>query len=150
MQTMPKERLIRRILVPTDFSPHSERAAAYAALFAKTFGATIDLLHITEPFPYSVTDTMTIIDHGEALKTIATALLKNAQTQIEEKGVTVQGHLARGVPYQQILERCREGKIDLIVMGTHGRTGMSHLLLGSVTEKVVHLAPCPVLTVTAK
>ncbi|TAK09255.1 MAG: universal stress protein [Candidatus Manganitrophaceae bacterium] len=145
----PKQ-TIRKILVPTDFSSHSERAAEYALMLAAKFEATIDLLHVVEPFPYSVTDTMTIINHGEALKTIAASLLDNARAQLEQKGMKAESHLASGAPDQEIVDWARDHAIDLIVMGTHGRTGVRHLLLGSVAEKVVHLSPCPVLTVTAE
>lgn len=149
MKKTPARKSIKKILVPTDFSPHSERAADYAAMLAAGFQAKIDLLHVIEPFPYSVTDTMTVINHGEALKTIAVSLLDNARARLAQNGATVESHLTRGVPYQEILDRAREKKVDLIVMGTHGRTGVRHLLLGSVAEKVIHLAPCPVLTMTA-
>lgn len=145
----PREQLIQRILVPTDFSPHSEHAADYAAMLADGFQAKIDLLHVIEPFPYSVTDTLTVINHGEALKTIASSLLDNARTRLEQSGATVDGHLTRGVPYEEILDWARKKRVDLIVMGTRGRTGVGHFLLGSVADRVVHLAPCPVLTMTA-
>lgn len=140
---------IRKILVPTDFSPHSERAADYAAMLADGFQAEIVLLHVIEPFPYSVTDTMTVINHGEALKTIASSLLENARAKLEQSGATVEAHLTRGVPYEEILAWAGKKKADLIVMGTRGRTGVGHFLLGSVADRVVHLAPCPVLTMTA-
>ncbi|MCG3116968.1 MAG: universal stress protein [Candidatus Manganitrophus sp. SA1] len=140
---------IRKILVPTDFSPHSEQAADYAAMLADGFQAEIVLLHVVEPFPYSVTDTMTVINHGEALKTIASSLLENARAKLEQNGATVEAHLTRGVPYEEILAWAGKKKIDLIVMGTRGRTGVGHFLLGSVADRVVHLAPCPVLTMTA-
>lgn len=141
---------IRKILVPTDFSPHSERAADYAAMLADGFQAKIDLLHVIEPFPYSVTDTGTVISHGEALKTIAASLLENARAKLAQRGATVEAHLTQGVPYEEILNWAGKKKVDLIVMGTRGRTGVGHFLLGSVADRVVHLAPCPVLTMTAK
>src|SRR5581483_3315224 len=105
---------------------------------AAPFVATIDLLHVIEPFPYSVTDTMTIVNHGEALKTIATSLLENARAQLEQKGMKTEGHLVSGTPYEEIICWARDHAVDLIVMGTHGRSGVGHLLLGSVAEKVIH------------
>lgn len=141
---------IKKILVPTDFSPHSERAADYASMLAAGFQAKIDLLHVIEPFPYSVTDTMTVISHGEALKTIASSLLDNARAKLAQNGATVEAHLTQGVPHEEILDWARTKKVDLIVMGTRGRTGVGHFLLGSVADRVVHLSPCPVLTMTAK
>lgn len=149
MKKLSTGRTIRKILVPTDFSPHSERAADYAAMLADRFHAEIVLLHVVEPFPYSVTDTMTVINHGKALKTIAASLIENARAKLEQSGATVEAHLTQGVPHEEILRWAGKKKIDLIVMGTRGRTGVGHFLLGSVADRVVHLAPCPVLTMTA-
>lgn len=150
MSKRSARQFIRRILVPTDFSSHSEQAADYAAMLADGFQARIDLLHVIEPFPYSVTDTGTVISHVEALKTVADSLLENARAKLEQNGAAVEAHLTRGVPYEEILDWAGKKKVDLIVMGTRGRTGVGHFLLGSVADRIVHLAPCPVLTMTAK
>jgi universal stress protein A len=138
---------IKKILVPTDFSAPSRRAMDYAAVLAKESGAEILLLHVIESLPYSVTDTLHVVDHRRALEKTAGALLENLRSELAEKELAVKTHLASGTAYDKILKSSRREKADLIVMGTHGRTGMSHLLLGSVAEKVVRLAACPVLTV---
>ena len=138
---------IKKILVPTDFSAPSRRAMDYAAVLAKESGAEILLLHVIESLPYSVTDTLHVIDHRRALEKTAGALLENLRDELGEKELAVKSRLASGAAYGEILKAARREKTDLIVMGTHGRTGMSHLLLGSVAEKVVRLAACPVLTV---
>lgn len=138
---------IRKIMVPTDFSSYSDWAMQYAAMIAKVFKARILLVHVIEPFTYSVTDTLKVVDHFVALKTIAEPLLDNARKRLVKKGLTVETDLLDGVPYRELLQKSRQAGVDMIVMGTHGRTGVEHFLLGSVAEKVVRLSPCPVLTV---
>ena len=138
---------IRTILVPVDFTEFSNRAADYAAMIARRFGAKIQLVHVIEQFTYSVTDTIQVVDHYSALRTIAQPLMDTLKNRLGRKGVKVDGLVTRGNPAFQIVEQARKNRSDLIVMGTHGRTGVQHLLLGSVAERVVRLATCPVLTV---
>jgi nucleotide-binding universal stress UspA family protein len=138
---------IRKILVPTDFSPHSDQAMQYAAMIARAFKARILLVHVIEPLTYSITDTLQVTDHFVALKTIARPLLETARKRFQKEGLSVETDLLTGIPYRQILNKARRIGVDMIVMGTHGRTGVEHFLLGSVAEKVVRLAPCPVVTV---
>lgn len=147
MKRKRKPSRIQRILVPTDFSVHSEHALDYAAVLAKQLGAKIILLHVIDSLSYSVTDTFTVIEHRRALETTARSLLDNFRQDMVAKGLAVKSYLATGAPYDEILKKSRQEKADLIVMGTHGRTGVKHLLLGSVAEKVVRLSTCPVLTV---
>src|SRR6266446_6499506 len=138
---------IRKIMVPTDFSSRSDHVIQYAAMIAKIFKARILLVHVIEPFTYSVNDMLNVLDHFTALKTIAQPLLDNARKRLLKKALAVETALLTGVPYREILQKSRRARVDMIVMGTHGRTGVEHLLLGSVAEKVVRLAACPVLTV---
>jgi len=138
---------IKKILVPTDFSPYSDQAAQYALMIARAFKARILLIHVIEPLAYSVTDTLQVTDHFIALKTIAKSLLENTRKKFQKKDLRVGADLLTGVPYREILNRASRVGADMIVMGTHGRTGVEHFLLGSVAEKVVRLAPCPVVTV---
>jgi nucleotide-binding universal stress UspA family protein len=147
MEKKTKTSRIRKILVPTDFSPHSDYALDYAATLAKQLGAKIVLLHVIDSMSYSVTDTFTVIEHRRALETTARTLLNNLRQDLVEKGLSVTTHLATGAPYHEILKKSRQEKVDLIAMGTHGRTGVRHFLLGSVAEKVLRLSTCPVLTV---
>lgn len=137
---------IKKILVPTDFSVNTNQVISYAGLFSRTFHAELFLIHVIEG-NYAMTDTLTVIDTSEALKATASALLDNLRKELLEKGIVVQVELAFGHPHQEIEKTVERLGIDLIVMGTHGRSGLEHLLIGSVAERVVRTAPCPVLTI---
>lgn len=141
------EKSFKKILVPVDFSPPSELALRYACELARPFSSEITLMHVIDSLTYSVTDTLNIVEHRRALETLATTLLANLRAELEEEGFAVKTHLTAGTPYTEILDRAEQNDMDLIVMGTHGRTGVEHLLIGSVAERVVRLAPCAVLTV---
>lgn len=138
---------IERILVPIDFPSYSDHSTDYAATIAEKFGAEIILMHVIESLSFSVTDTLNVVEHRQALETIARSLLDNLSKILLEKHLAVKTYLVSGSPSREILDKAQQDKADLIVMGTHGRTGMGHLLLGSVAEKVVRLSTCPVLTV---
>ena len=143
---------IARILVPVDFSDCSLEAARYAAGLAGTFHASIELLHvIEEPFQSGVWSPDAYVPYVPEL---LTALRRDAERRLLKAknlpglaGLSVLTAVAVGRPSQAILDRAAEGDVDLIVMGTHGRTGVSHLMLGSVAERVLRRSPCPVLTV---
>lgn len=124
---------IRRILLPTDFSDASELAKETAASLARHFGARLTVLHVVPP----VTD-----------PELRRAALRATAKQFSPD-VSVDTDVVTGIPARQIVAYARRHHIDLIVMGTHGRTGVSYALLGSVTEAVVRRAPCHVLTVPA-
>lgn len=140
----------QKIFVATDFSDYADHAIEYAEVVARQFGAEILLLHVIESFTYSVTDSMTVIGHDQALSATAEALLENLQNRLVDEGFSVNRVLSHGTAYKEIVEKAKEAGSDLIVIGTHGRTGMEHFLLGGVAEKVVRLAACPVLTVPGK
>lgn len=141
------EKLIKKILVGTDFSSCSDRAVDYAAHIAEQFRAEILLVHAIESFTYSVTDSLTVMDHEKALSLTASALLENLLKSLNNRDLSVKSYLTHGTPYREIVKKAEEDAIDLIVLGTHGRSGVEHFLLGSVAEKVVRTAPCPVLTI---
>jgi nucleotide-binding universal stress UspA family protein len=138
---------IRSILVPVDFTVYSNRAVDYAAMLARQFGAKITLLHVIEQFTYSVTDTIQVVDHYAALKEIAQPLMDALKKKLHQQGLKVESLVLRGNPSLQIIEKTRKIHPDMIVMGTHGRTGIQHLVLGSVAERVVRMSACPVITV---
>lgn len=138
---------IKKILVPTDFTAYSDHAIEYAVMVARKFEAKILLVHVIEPLAYSVTDTVQVFDHYTALKTVAKPILENLQKRLLKKSLKVDIILLDGNPYLEIVKKSRQAAVDLIIMGTHGRTGIKHLLMGSVAERVVRLASCPVLTV---
>lgn len=142
-----KEKLISWILVPTDFSECSTEALEYAMSLAKPLQADLILTHVIEPFPYTAVNGIAFINFEERLIPEARALLdKFSQRPLEEK-LSVETHLTSGIPSREIITLAEREGADLIVMGTHGRTGINHLMAGSVAEKVVRLSPCPVLTV---
>jgi nucleotide-binding universal stress UspA family protein len=142
---MPK---VQRILVPVDFSEPSKKALEYALYFANRFDAKIDVLHVWKPAEYAG-DAMVTLTRSEPELTLSTFLRNHADRQLTAFLQDVPHSnrmLESGDPAQVIARVARESGYDLIVMGTHGRTGLSHMMVGSVAEKVVRLAPCPVLT----
>jgi universal stress protein A len=134
---------IRRILVPTDFSAHANWAVTAAFELAQTFGADLSLLHVIEVPVYAIEVALPLADLEQNARRALALLLPEAAAA----GVAVTRLVDMGVPFQKILETARAEQVDLIVMSTHGRTGLGHLVLGSVAERVVRLAPCPVLTI---
>jgi nucleotide-binding universal stress UspA family protein len=104
------------------------------------------LLHVIEPLPLS-RDATTAFPNAylQELETAAQRKLEQALNRVQEVGLQGDSAIVYGVPFQGIIDTARDQHADLIVMGTHGRTGLRHVLVGSVAEKVVRLAPCPVL-----
>jgi nucleotide-binding universal stress UspA family protein len=140
-------RTIKTILVSTDFSDYSNKALDNATALAKTFGAKIVLIHVVDALSYVVSESLQWEKVYDRLSESIRPMLEKQVKEIEHVGVSATCELIQGVPYEQIAKKAGEIKADLIVMGTHGRTGVRHLLLGSVAERVIHLAPCPVMTV---
>jgi nucleotide-binding universal stress UspA family protein len=143
------------ILVPTDFGPASDAALACAKEMASRFHARLSLLHvITDPLATGVSTPDVYVATSPELRD---KLLANARERMEaavteenRPGFAVSVEARIGTPAAVIEDFVREQKVDLIVMGTHGRRGLSHLFLGSVAERLVRLAPCPVLTTHAE
>jgi nucleotide-binding universal stress UspA family protein len=141
---------IRRILFPTDFSEHSEHAWAYALRFAQEFSAAIHLLHVVAPPPRMTESYSFQFDPEKFLQaatTEALAGMDHLTRAAQAQGLTVSPEVRVGVDFSEIIDYARKSEADLIVMATHGRTGLAHALMGSVAEKVVRKAPCPVLTI---
>jgi nucleotide-binding universal stress UspA family protein len=137
-----------RILVPVDFSDSTAPTLEYAATFASLFNAALHLLHVIEqqiqPVFYEAYTELVPSTNEELARTARAELEKLEQ----KKGLSgAKPHVATGFPTQEILDLAEREKIDLIVMGSQGLTGLAHLLLGSVAERVVRKAPCPVLVV---
>jgi len=141
---------IRQILAPTDFSEYSKQAIVSAYELAQTFGAKLILLHVVELPVYPVEAFLpsavgtTLLDDLERQARLHLAQLL---PKAEHAKVEVMCLIAVGTPYYKIIEVANAKKVDLIVMATHGRTGLSHLVMGSVAERVLRMAPCPVLTI---
>lgn len=140
----------KRILVPLDFSEQSNRALEYAKILGTACDAAIDLLYVV-PNPYVADPSGLSMALPQA---VLDDFLRDAQARLEEvlapserKTFDARHIVKMGDPRFEILEYSRLAPVDLIVMGTHGRTGVSHLFLGSVAERVVREASCPVTTV---
>lgn len=142
-------KLFRRILVPHDFSPPATRALKLAAELAKEHGGRLDVLHVVTPVP-----PIAGFPPGEAVAFIPPVdILEGAQKSLERlvartlgrRGPRAACSVVIGDPYQRILAAAR--RADTIVMATSGRTGLAHLIVGSVAEKVVRHSPVPVLTI---
>jgi nucleotide-binding universal stress UspA family protein len=144
---------LKQILVPTDFSEPSEAALNYGRALARAFGAHLRILNVVDkltatvvaPEGYIVGNLMEMqCDVEEAARNQLDALINDEDRRdLDAKPVL----LTSSTPALAIVNHAKEADIDLIVMGTHGRGGFGHLLMGGVAEKVVRLAPCPVLTV---
>lgn len=137
---------IGRILLATDFSPSATRAASIARFLAGRLGASLDVLHVTEPAPSYATAIQGIEDQIQAA---ASQRLAAVCLELETADVPVQPHLLRGVPSHVIADVARSIGSDLVILGTHGHGGLAHLLLGSVAERTLRAAECSVLAVRA-
>lgn len=142
---------IDRILVPTDFSEFSRPAVNYAVAMAERFGAQLHILHVV-PDPAMLVPDAAVFTvesmQGQSEKLVADA--ERMLQQIPEPSVGVQSitrAVRVGAAFMEIIEYAQSQQIDLIVLGTHGRSGFAHILMGSVAERVVRKAPCPVLSV---
>lgn len=137
----------RSILAPVDFSDCSLDALEYAVRVAKQFGASLTVLHVMEPVTYGLDFTLTQPLEGRQLRTSLESQLSKLIQPLTAQGLTVHSVVRGGSPADSILNWSRTDHYDLIVMGTHGRRGISHVLAGSVAQAVLRRAPCPVLTV---
>ncbi len=142
---------IKNILLPTDFSKLSMSAAQYAIDLAKQYNAKIHLLNVIEKTPPILTIHSLDLSEEKIIKSIeddARNSLEKAAAKIKNEEVEVASILKKGLDYQEIVSYSQKNKIDVIVIATHGRTGLLHTLLGSVAEKVIRYAKCPVLVIT--
>jgi universal stress protein A len=144
---------LKNILVPTDFAEPSQRALEYGRHFARQFGARLHVLHTVENvlIPGGAEVPVAAVQQVEqGLESVATRQMEAVVTADDRAALdavtVVRGARAAAL---DIVEYARDNQIDLIVMGTHGRGALQHLLMGSVAERVVRSAPCPVLTVHA-
>ncbi|NLY00177.1 MAG: universal stress protein [Rhodopirellula sp.] len=139
---------LARILLPSDFSELSSEATKYACGLAEQFAAELHVLHVQESL--IVPEYGLAIDWTELMqeaKKSADAKIRSILGPEWSEGRAVVTAVVEGTPFVEIIRYAREHAIDLIVMGTHGRSGVAHMLMGSVAEKVVRKSPCPVLTV---
>ena len=139
--------MLERILVPVDFSDCSLDALEYAAVVAQQAKASLMLLHVLEPVSYGLDFTLGHSRTREQVRETWTKRLEELAASLRVRQVPVESQLRGGLPSDSILDSARTLPCDLIVMGTHGRRGISHAFSGSVAEAVLRKALCPVLTV---
>jgi nucleotide-binding universal stress UspA family protein len=141
---------IAHVLVPLDLGESSERTLEYARMLARPFGATLALMHVV-PNPYVTAASDVYLpppqEFLDELERDARQRLDAFMTDDDRRTFRAEPVLKIGDPACEIVNYARAWPADLIVMSTHGRTGMAHLILGSVAERVVRTAPCPVLTI---
>ncbi len=143
---------IRTILVPTDFSTHADRALGYAADLAKTIGGVkLEVVHVyqaplVELTPYHLALPMSVL---EGVRDAAREQLEERREKLASAGVEADARLSEGIAAEAIVAAATDLNADLVVMGTRGHTGLKHVLLGSVAERTVRHAACPVLTLHA-
>ena len=138
---------LKRILLPTDFSDTAQHALGYAREMAERFGAEVHVLHVVaDPTPQDWAVGAAALVVSDLLKTWE-ADAERHLAEVSLDGVETVRAIRVGHAFYEILQYATDNAIDMIVMGTHGRGPVKHLLLGSVAEKVVRKAPCPVLTV---
>jgi nucleotide-binding universal stress UspA family protein len=147
----------KTILVPHDFSSSANHAVAIARDEAKAHGAKLLLLHVIEMPSALNPDTVIVPDENGAPINIKDYAMNQAEThladlaaRIAKDGVNATTFIRLGKPEDEIVKFANENHVDLIAMGTHGRTGLAHMLVGSVAERVVRTSKCPVLTIRAE
>jgi nucleotide-binding universal stress UspA family protein len=143
---------IKKILVPTDFSPASRKALDYAPCFADHFGSELTLLHVLEPATSTtLAELPTVSAFCEAKVADAEENLHALVSSLRTAGVARARWIMRtGVATHEIVEAAKELDVDLIVIATHGHTGWKHFAIGSTAERVARAAPCSVLVVREK
>lgn len=147
---------VKKILFPTDFSEASHYALAYAVEMKKILGAELEIVHIL--FDEGNIVAFYIPQMGMPMQNLSPDFEDGARKQFDEfvanapelQGVEFTTKILRGNPYSEIIKEAEAGNFDMIIIGTHGRTGLEHVLFGSTAELVVRKAPCPVLTVRPK
>jgi len=148
--------MFRRILVPTDYSEYSRASVQVAVNLAKSVGASVDIVHVLDRPVYS--DGVMVRRSGEEQRSLSDLIRENAEGEMGAflaglalpEGVTVTHRMCSGEPAPKLAEEAKNGDYDLIVVGTHGRAGVLHLLVGSTAERLIRLSPVPVLVVPPK
>jgi nucleotide-binding universal stress UspA family protein len=140
---------VRRLVVPTDFSPTADRALSRAIDMARALPARIELIHVHSPVlvlppPIDMVSLSTVFPKAQEKMEEA---LEARAGRVRDAGVECDIQLLEGSPHVEIVALADKVQAELIVLGTHGRGGLAHAVLGSVTERVIHRATCPVLVV---
>jgi len=142
---------LRRILVPVDFTENSKKALQYAIPFAKQFGAALTLLYVVEiPYGTAEVGAVDLARLSEEMRASGRTHLENLVSELQVQSLVDEKLVQAGTPYHEITQAAQDHDIDLIIISTHGRTGLARVFLGSTAERVVRHAPCPVLVVREK
>jgi nucleotide-binding universal stress UspA family protein len=144
--------MFKKIVCPVDFSEFTNEIIEYGVSIAKKFDAELHLLHIIPNLNYFTPyESFLTPENLVAMeRSIEREIEKDFEKTIKKIDMPVKKAIKTGVTFVEILDYIKTEKIDLVVMGTHGRSGFEHILLGSVAEKIIRRAPCPVLTVRPK
>lgn len=155
------EAKFKNILVPVDFSGNPEKLRDYAAMMAKKFKAEVTLIHVVETSPYEVYQKRGFISSLESLNVVGTVepgseqrfivhdVMEETRERLKSLALETPGFrvaVRHGHVVRELLDEIKKGRFDLVIMYTHGFTGLMHLMLGSVAERIVRLSPVPVLT----
>lgn len=144
---------LKKILVPIDFSDHSKKALRYALPFARQFKAQLELMYVVEPTIYPSDFGFGQVGFPDVEKELhekATLELRELIESNVPKTMKCTAVVSTGIPFVEITTFAQAEEIDLIIVATHGRTGVEHILFGSTAEKIIRKAPCPVLVVRAE
>jgi universal stress protein A len=145
--------MFRRILVPVDYSEHSKASVRFAAELAGALGSALDIVHVWDK-PTYVSDAVMVRRPGQEHCSLGELIRENAEREMTEflaslalpPTLPLSHRLLSGEPASTLVSELKQAGHDLVVVGTHGRTGLAHMLLGSVAEKLIRLSPVPVLT----
>ncbi|OGQ36000.1 MAG: hypothetical protein A3F16_08235 [Deltaproteobacteria bacterium RIFCSPHIGHO2_12_FULL_43_9] len=144
---------IKKILVPIDFSPATDDVIEYALSIGKHFNGELNLFHVSEvadvyaETPLAYSDKEFFERHASNLKEEIEALLSAYSDKAKKEGVDSKMSFVSGNPFVEIIKKAKDDACDLIVIGSHGRSGLEYVFMGSVSEQVVRNSPCPVLVV---
>ncbi len=143
--------MIKDILVPIDFSDTTDKIIAVAIEQALAFNATIHLLHVQVPFVnaalHNMKSSLAYEESSQEIRKYDQEHLDKTAEKIKNKGISTETTLVNGNPSEEILSYCEANNIDVTIIGSHGHGALNHIILGSVSEKVLHKSPCPVMVV---
>lgn len=152
--TLPVQKIgLKKILVPIDFSDNSKKALRYAIPFAQQFNASLVLVYIVEPTIYPSDFGFGQVGFPDVEKELHEKAITEMSALINDvvpKSLQTNTVVGSGIPFVEITTFAKEQEVDMIIVATHGRTGVEHILFGSTAEKIIRKAPCPVLVVRSE